>query len=82
MISDVLATRVEPSATPSRYNYFTLYMARKGVVWKLYIDLGRGCEKLLVEILQLLIENYIWTYTSYRRHSFTRVFSPLKRTVS
>jgi len=30
--SDVLATRVETSVLPSRYNYMTLYMAWKGVV--------------------------------------------------
>ena len=35
---------------PSRYNYIALYMTQKSVVWKKYIDLGRGCVKLLVEI--------------------------------
>ena len=30
--SDVLATRVETSVPPSRYNYMTLYMAWKGAV--------------------------------------------------
>jgi len=50
MNSDVLATRVEPSVSPSRCSYITVYMAQKGVVCKLYIDLGRGCVKLLVEI--------------------------------
>ena len=50
MISDVLATRVESSDLPTRYNYITLYSAQKAVVWKLCMDLGRGCGKLLVEI--------------------------------
>jgi len=72
---------------PSRYNYIilhyiTLYMARKVVVWKLYIEIGRGCVKLLVEISNYLLKIIFWLMRHIDVIASHVLFSPLKRTKS